>query len=148
VALLRQVEAGEWFVRAHDGEGTRPARLDDVAILTPSRPAARDVIDALEEHGVPHRLESRTLVYDAQEVRDLIAILRALDDPTDQVALVAALRSPAFACGDDDLLRYCAAGGRWDLRRVPPPDLPPDDPVAAGIAWLRHEHDRRWWIPL
>ena len=52
-------------------------------------------------------------MYDTQEIRDLLAVLRAVAHPADAVALVAALRSPIFACGDDDLrhLRRRPAGG-------------------------------------
>src|SRR5690606_33761748 len=80
-----------------------------------------------------------------QEVRDLLAVLRAVDDPTDELALVAALRSPGFGCGDDDLARFVAAGGRLDLARPVPDTVPSDDPVAAGIASLRALHDAATW---
>ena len=111
----------------------------------PTRTALPPIEQALEEAGIPYRVESRSLVYDTQEVRDLLTILRSLDDPTDEVALVAALRSPAFGCGDDDLLRFSQAGGRWDYRVDPPASLPPDDPVVAAMAALHDLHKRRWW---
>lgn len=145
VALLRQIRRDGWLVR--DGDGTRPARLEDVAILSRARTGVRSIVESLEVAAIPHRVESRTQVFEAQEVRDLIVILRAIDDPTDEVALVAALRSPAFACGDDDLVRYHAAGGLWDFRREPPEGLD-DSPVTEALAWLRVQHERRWWVPL
>ena len=51
------------------------------------------------------------MIYETQEVRDLLNCLAAIDDPTDQVSVVAALRSPAFACSDADLLAFVEAGG-------------------------------------
>jgi ATP-dependent helicase/nuclease subunit A len=145
VALLRQIRDEGWRVR--EGEGTRPARLEDVAILSRARTGVRGIVEALEVAAIPHRVESRTQVFESQEVRDLIAILRAIDDPTDEIALVAALRSPAFACGDDDLVRWYAGGGRWDFRRELPGDLG-ESPVAPALTWLRGQHERRWWVPL
>ena len=145
VGLLQQMQDEGWLVR--DGDGTRPARLEDVAILSRARSGLRSVVEALESAAIPHRVESRSLVFEAQEIRDLIAILRAIDDPTDQVALVAALRSPAFACGDDDLVRYRAAGGGWDFRRDAPTGID-DSPVVEALVWLRAQHERRWWVPL
>ena len=44
--------------------------------------------------GVEFRAETGTLVYETQEIRDLIAILRSVAHGADAVALVAALRSP------------------------------------------------------
>ena len=145
VALLRQIRDEGWQVR--DGDGARPARLEDVAILSRARSSVRAIVDKLEAEAIPHRVESRTQVFESQEVRDLIAILRAIDDPTDEVALVAALRSPAFACGDDDLVRWYAGGGRWDFRRELPADLG-ESPVAPALTWLRTQHERQWWVPL
>ena len=68
---------------------------------------------------LPYRLATGTLVYDTQEVRDALAAMRAIDDPTDELSLVAALRSPLYACSDVDLFTFRASGGRWDLRRRP-----------------------------
>jgi len=149
LAQLIQAAKGEgWPVADKDSDGRRvfrPARYADIAILMPTRTALPPVEQALEEAGIPYRVESRSLVYNTQEVRDLLTILRSLDDPTDEVALVAALRSPAFGCGDDDLLRFSQADGRWDYRVEPPASLSADDPVVAAMAALHDLHKRRWW---
>ncbi len=86
---------------------------------------------------VPYRLATGTLVYDTQEVRDLLAALRAIDDPTDELSLVAALRSPLYACSDVDLFAFHAAGGRWDLRPILRRTVPADHPVRSGLGHLR-----------
>ena len=124
----------------------RAARFADVAVLVPTRTGLRQLLPALEGRDIPYRLESRSLVYDSREIRDLLNLLRAIDDPTDQIALVAALRSPAFACADDDLYRWRQARGRWDYRQLPPPSLPnpEDDPVADSMRWLNRTASRRW----
>jgi ATP-dependent helicase/nuclease subunit A len=149
--LIRTAKAEGWPVADKDASGERvfrAARYAEIAILLPTRTALPQIERALDEAGVPYRVESRSLVYDTQEVRDLLTILRSIDDPTDEVALVGALRSPAFGCGDDDLLRFCQAGGRWDYRRDPPASLATDDPVASAMAALHDFHKRRWWEPI
>ncbi len=141
----------KWPVAAvtEDGErATRPARYADMAVLFPTRTSLPQIEDALERAGIPYRVESRSLVYDTQEVRDLLSILRAIDDPTDEVALVAALRSPAYGCGDDDLLHFYQSGGRWDYRRPAPESAGGDDPVAMAMESLHGLHQRRWWEPI
>jgi ATP-dependent exoDNAse (exonuclease V) beta subunit len=125
--------------------GSRPADLADIAILLPTRTSLPQLEAALEDADVPYRVESASLVWSTQEVRDLLAVLQAVDDPTDEVAVVAALRSPALGCGDDDLFAYRQAGGRWDMRLVPPESLAPEHPVVAGMATLKRLHDERWW---
>jgi ATP-dependent helicase/nuclease subunit A len=74
-----------------------------------------------------------------------LTVLRAVDDPTDHVSIVAALRSSSFGCGDDDLLEFRQAHGSWDYRNVAPDELGPSHPVVIGMAGLRELHAQRWW---
>ncbi|MFN8052847.1 MAG: UvrD-helicase domain-containing protein [Acidimicrobiales bacterium] len=134
------------FDESLDGGRWRPARLDDVTILVPTRTSLPYLRAALDADDVPYRLATGTLVYDTQEVRDAIAVLRAVDDPTDELSLVAALRSPLYACSDVDLATYRAAGGRWNLRSEVPESVPVDHPVALALSHLRGLWDDRWWL--
>ena len=118
--LLKGIVENEWQVldpRASEDAGTeeyRDATYSDICILMPTRTGLRYLEQALEDADIPFRLEGSSLVFATQEVRDLLNCLKAIDDPSDQVAIVAALRSPAFACSDVDLLRFHDAGGRFD----------------------------------
>ncbi len=127
----------------------RPVRLGDIAILIPSRLSLGALEDALDAAGVPYRAESSSLVYSTREVRDVLAALQAVADPTDELALVAALRSPLYGCGDDDLAHWrLACRGRFSLLRRLPEDAPADHPVAEGIAHLAELHRaKRWTSP-
>jgi ATP-dependent exoDNAse (exonuclease V) beta subunit len=127
---------GEW----------RPAQLSDVTVLVPTRTSLPYLRDALELANLPYRLATGTLVYDTQEVRDALAAVRAIDDPTDELSLVAALRSPLYACSDVDLFTFRAAGGRWDLRREPPEPIEPDHPVRLAMDHMRSLWLERWWL--
>jgi ATP-dependent helicase/nuclease subunit A len=135
-----------WAV--HDQSGRwRPARLPDVTVLVPTRTSLPFLRDALAARRIPYRLDTGTLVYATQEVRDLLHALRAVDDPTDQISLVAALRSPLYACSDPELARWRQAGGRWDLRRRAAPEgLGPQHPVAVALDHLRSLWEQRWWL--
>jgi len=127
----------------------RPARLGDIAILIPSRISLGDLEDALDAAGIPYRAESSSLVYSTREVRDVLSALQAVADPTDKLALVAALRSSLYGCGDDDLAHWrLAFRGRFSLLGRPPEDAPADHPVAEGIAHLAELHRaKRWTSP-
>ena len=140
-ATIRRIRDEKWPV----GDRGLPARLSDITVLIPSRTGLPLLQRAFDAEGIPYRLESSSLVYEAPEVGELLTILRAVDDPTDQVAMVAALRSPAFGCGDDDLLAYRQAGGQWDYPRQPPAPAAGDGPVVRGMAALHALHQQRWW---
>ena len=119
---------------------TRPAAWSDICILIPTRTNLRRLERALEAQQVPFRIESGELIVMTQEVRDLISCLRAIDDPSDEVALVAALRSPAYGCSDPELLLWREQGGRFNYER---PGNGSGERVAAAMRDLHSFHLQR-----
>jgi ATP-dependent exoDNAse (exonuclease V) beta subunit len=144
VATIHRAMTEEWSV--DDGRGGwRSVDLGDIAILLPARTSLSFLEDALDDAGIAYRTESSSLVYATRAIRDLLLTARAIDDPTDHLAAVAALRSPLFGCGDDDLYRFKAERRGSFTCTAPSPDgLPDDDPVGAGLAWLGARHRERW----
>ena len=124
-----------------NGSGTRPVRHGDIAVLVTRRTGLVELEAALDAADIPYRVDSTALVYSSPEVRDLLACLRAVDSPGDEAALIAALRTPMLACGDDDLLRYRRQGGAWSLDARD--DLDPADPVVAARGRLAAIAERR-----
>ncbi len=140
------VEAPDDWPVFDEGIGRwRPARLSDITILIPTRTSLPYLRDALAALALPHRLATGTLVYDTQEVRDALCVLRAVDDPNDTLSLIAALRSPLYGCSDVDLYVYHQAHRRWSLRNATPELLDDDHPVVAALAHLRSLWEQRWW---
>ena len=143
-ALIRRAVGESWPVR--DGSSTRPLRLSDVCVLIPARTVLGPLIGEFEAAGVPYRVESSSLVYATRAETDLLAVLRATDDPSDHLAVVTALRSAAFGFGDDDLYNYrqlCGGAHRpWDYLS---PSPQPDHPVAKALKWMQELHDQRLW---
>jgi len=123
----------------------RPLRPGDITILIPARTSLPFLEAALNDAGVMYRTESSSLVYHAQEVRDLFAAVRALADPSDSFALVTALRSPLFGCGDDDLWTWKLAGGSFNLLS-PVPEGHEEHPVAVAIEAMRSLYQRSRWL--
>jgi ATP-dependent helicase/nuclease subunit A len=143
--MARRAVTEGWSVA--EGAAWRRARWSDVALLLPARTSLRQLEQALESSGVPYRAETSSLVYGTREVRDLLLVARAVEDPTDSLAVVAALRTPAFGCGDDDLYTWRVHHrGWWDYQVHPPAESPPDHPVALGLAWLAALHRERLWL--
>jgi ATP-dependent helicase/nuclease subunit A len=139
----RRVVDDEWSVS--EGKGTarhpRKARFGDIAVLIPSRTNLRRLERAFEDVNVPYRIESGELIVQTQEVRDLVSCLRAVDDPSDQVALLAALRSVAYGCSDVELFEWHESGGHWSYER--PNESGVGDRVRVALGELRDLHRRR-----
>ncbi len=142
--LVVRVKAEAWVV----GKVSRPASYRDMAILLPTRASLGSLERALLARSVPYRVESRSLVWATDAVRDLVTMLQAIDSPSDEVAVLAALRHPGLACADAALLNWRASGGRWNYMATPPESLSLDHPVAAGLSELRRWHEARWWMPV
>ena len=124
----------------------RPARRGDIAILLPSRTSLGHLEDALDNEQIPYRAEASSLVYSTREIRDLLLALRAVSDPTDELALVSALRSPLYGCGDDDLAHWrLELRGRFSLLGSVPDAAPEDHPVAEALSHLRSLHAAARW---
>jgi ATP-dependent exoDNAse (exonuclease V) beta subunit len=145
-AAIRRIIAEGWAVEDEDEGGWRPARLGDITILLPSRASLNFLEDALADAAIPFRAESSSLVYSSMAVRDLLMVVRAVDDPTDQLSIVSALRTPLFGCGDDDLARFkLERGGRWSYTYPQPDTVPVDDPVRRGLEYLHACAEQRHW---
>ncbi len=145
VRLIQAARRENWRGASDAGRTTRYA---DMTILLPTRTTFPPIERALEAAGIPYRVESRSLLFATQEIRDLTSILAAIDDPTDDIAVVAALRAPAFACGDDDLVRFTKLHRGWDYRAPSLDGLDPTNPVVRAMPILKQYHDRRWWVPV
>ena len=145
--LLRQMTTQGWQTLNREetdesgGETYRPIRLSDICILMPRRTGLQILERGLEALDIPYRLESASLIFETQEIRDLLNCLRSLDDPANTVATVAALRSPAFGCSDVDLLRHRESGGAFEYTREPAGSFP--GPVGEALEVLREFHERR-----
>ncbi len=77
----------------------------DMALLFRSSSAFESYENALEKADIPFVTVAGRGFYDRPEIRDLLNILAAIADPTDDLALVGLLRSPAFAIPDSEIYR-------------------------------------------
>jgi ATP-dependent helicase/nuclease subunit A len=146
-AVVQRALAERWQVWDTRTHMWRAAEPGDIAVLVPARTSLPFLEDALDSAGVPYRAEASSLVYQTAEVRSLLACARALADPSDQLALVTALRSPLFGCGDDDLYTWKRSNGSFTLTAAVPEDLEAQ-PVGMAMRWLRRLHyDSRWMTP-
>ena len=145
--LIHQILGDEWLVgqKSPEGYDARPARLDDICILIPNRTGLPILEDTLSKAGIPYRVEVSNQIFSAPEIRDLLAVLSAIDDPSDELTVVTALRSPAFGCGDDDLFAYRFKRGGWNyLNPWPAADSDGENClVANSLEWLREMHLER-----
>lgn len=87
-----------------EGPGTaRPLTYSDIAVLVPTNRDSRRILAALAKAGIPYVSEGSTRLFRVPELGDLLTVLRAVGDPADPYAQVAALRTALLACSDAEL---------------------------------------------
>ncbi len=122
----------------------------DVAILCRASSSFAAYEDALDRANIPFLTLAGRGFFQRPEVRDLVVLMRAAADPTDDVALVGALRSPGIGLSDvaltalaqsrDERQRQArAAGDRgavplWAVVLHPPEDLPEEEQKRLAYA--------------
>ena len=148
-ATVAEILAGAapWNVEDPDGQW-RAAGPSDICILLPTRISLTGLEQALDAKGIPYRAETSSLVYATREVRELMLALRAVSDPSDELATVAALRSFVYGCGDDDLATWrLEHKGRFSLHSRTTDDHK-GHPVADALSHLAElNNDRHWLTP-
>src|SRR5205085_6802207 len=91
----------------------------DVVVLVPSVAGeGQAVAVALEERAVPHRLVGEAAFFQRAEIRDLLAWLRLLADPSDAGAVVRALARPPIELRSVDIARCTQIARRRKLDMV------------------------------
>ena len=119
-----------WQIRDPKTGVPRTAHAGDVAILFRSLSDSGLYEQALVEQGLDFHVVGGSGFFAQLEVLDLINVLSTVEDPTDSVALVGALRSPFFSISDDALFWVaveCPGAPHQGLERVAPSRLPEAD---------------------
>lgn len=135
-------EIAHWVatLRVPTAEGMRPARYADVLLLVRRRTHLADYERALRDAGVPFVSDRGGGLLVTLEADDLLALLRFLVVPHDDLRLAHALRSPIFAASDEDLLALATAEGATWWERLTGAALPSPSLARARTllsAWLQ-----------
>jgi DNA helicase-2/ATP-dependent DNA helicase PcrA len=109
-------------------------KMEEVCVAVPRGGGrSRAIAAALEERRVPYRLTGPGAFFQRPEVRDVIAWLRLLADPTDAAAAVRALSRPPVELRSVDLARCTTIARRRKLDMVSAleaslesPQIPPE----------------------
>jgi len=112
--IIELVESGH-PVYDHAG-GYRPVTYRDVVVLMRAAAGrANTFVEEFRRLGVPAYAELTTGYFEATEVETMLALLRVIDNPRQDVPLAAVLTSAAGGFSSDDLARIRLAGGSGDF---------------------------------
>lgn len=115
------------------GDEDEPCRARDIAVLVRRAKAAGPIARALAYEGVPAQITGGEGFFARPEVMDVVAALRLVVEPQDELATLTVLRSPLVALPDDAIVALLdgAEGWReglsWQLVREAAAKAPLDD---------------------
>ena len=104
-----ELDEAQWLchqlLHLHDG-GTH--RWGDMAVFYRTNAQSRVVEDQLNRMGVPYKVIGGTRFYDRREVRDALAYLRVVVNPSDEVSIKRVLNVPRRGVGESSVGRLDA----------------------------------------
>jgi ATP-dependent helicase/nuclease subunit A len=142
-ALVARAAAGAYELRDPSNGAPRASRAGDVMVLARRLTQVRHLESAFEAAGLRFTVEGGKSFFDRQEVHETLAVLRAVDDPSDRVSLVAALRSTYLGVSDRDVVSYALSGGRVALLAEIDEALPGGPAIAPALRLLEALHRAR-----
>lgn len=89
----------------------RGPRWRDIAVLKRKMTDVHKLIESFMRHGIPSVIIGGRGFFQQDEIADMYNVIRVLDNPSDDVALLGALRSCVFGLTDSDIFRVSGSKG-------------------------------------
>jgi len=119
-------------------EETAGAKPGDFMIIAKGKSNLAIYAKALEAFGVPYELTGGEKFSSSEELYEIYKVLKAVADPKDPVAIVAAIRGSFFGASDNDLYEYARMGGKFSYLTCS--DQGPQI-ITAALKRLRQYHE-------
>jgi len=100
-----EVEAALVATRIADLRASESREFRDFAVLVRALRAVDPFERAFDRFGIPFLVSGGRTFLEAREIRDVMALLAALVNPLDEIALIGVLRSPLVGMSDEEIFR-------------------------------------------
>jgi len=90
-------------VQVKDGENMRDIRYSDICILTRKKKYGPQFVNEFKKHGIPAVCEANESFCNLYEVSVILSLLKAVDNPLNDMALLTTLFSPIYGFTPDEL---------------------------------------------
>lgn len=101
-------EAEAVVTRIRSNVDLRLRRYDDYAVLYRTNAQSRAIEEAFIRYGIPYRLVGGTRFYDRKEIKDLVAYLRLLYQPSDRASFIRIANVPTRGLGPTSIEKFLA----------------------------------------
>lgn len=115
--IVQSTEAGRYAIE--ENTALRAPKYRDIAVLVRTRTQLPELEAALRDVGIPYIVRKGAGFFAQQEITDIVSYLKFLLGTSDDVSLLAILRSPLFALSDTLLFKI-----GLNTRRDRDPEMP------------------------
>ncbi len=106
---IRDMVQGDHPMYVSDKGGYRPIEYRDIVILLRSMKGwTEEFQETLADMGIPAMAPKKTGYFATFEVQTMLNLLRVIDNPRQDIPLVAVLRSPIYGLQDEELAKIAA----------------------------------------
>ena len=110
VRCLDERDEADWIADdIAERKGPRPGGLREIAVLYRTNSQSRAFEETFRRRGWPYRLVGAVRFYDRREIRDLMAYLKLVANPSDDEAFRRAINVPKRGIGDTTVEAIAAA---------------------------------------
>jgi DNA helicase-2/ATP-dependent DNA helicase PcrA len=114
VAAADERDEAEWVVRElQKRSAAGDWQFREMAVLYRTNSQSRAMEEAFRRAGVPYRLVGAISFYDRREVKDLLAYLRLVSNPSDNEAFLRAVGVPRRGLGESSLATLDVMATQW-----------------------------------
>lgn len=90
-------------------------RYGDCAVMYRTNAQSRALEDALIRHGIPYQLVGAMRFYQRREIKDILAYLRVIENPDDEVSLLRIINLPSRGIGTKTIANLRAWASQQNL---------------------------------
>jgi DNA helicase-2/ATP-dependent DNA helicase PcrA len=125
-------------------EESRKEKLDlkDFAILYRTNAQSRSIEDALRRSGIPYVIVGGVAFYKRREIKDVLAYLRLVANPSDEESLLRVINVPSRSIGETTVTRFQTLAEKHGLKLFDALTLPQAEGMVAErtLKAVRHFH--------
>ncbi len=89
--------------RIADGDGDRPVDYGDFAVISPTRGSQITMSSIFKDYGIPAEITGAKSYLKTTEIQVMLSLLSIIDNPYQDIPLVAVLRSPIVGLDENQL---------------------------------------------
>jgi DNA helicase-2/ATP-dependent DNA helicase PcrA len=115
VAAADERDEAEWIARELSRRAAHGTAHAECAVLYRTNAQSRALEEAMRRAGLPYQIVGAISFYDRREVKDLLAYLRLVANPSDDEAFIRAITIPRRGIGDVALATLAEQARAWQL---------------------------------